>query len=219
MRHGVTRSSILLFVSALALLGGSPFPGGCGSTLTQSVTTVTETCDIAPNGKPPPGCPSLPPASTCESASSTGKDAPTGCPDGEGQTSPDCSNPKFPLDCGDGYCCPSAFPYCCANSAWCGKTAADCTEVDTPKPLPTVNTGGSSGGRSSGGTSSSGGSGGGTPASCNNCPGLENQCASCGACQAVCYCEAACLCNCSGDSACEQQNRASAQSLGTTCSY
>ncbi len=77
--------------------------------------------------------------------------------------------------------------------------------------------GGSAGGGTSGssGSSGSGSSSGGTAA----CQGLVNQCSSCGTCQAPCYCAAACDCHYSGDSSCEQSNRASAQQLGTTCSY
>ena len=70
-----------------------------------------------------------------------------------------------------------------------------------------------------GGGGGAGGGGAGTPTSCNSCANLMMTCANCGACQAPCYCAAACDCNCSGDSACEQQNRASAAALGTTCSY
>jgi hypothetical protein len=40
-----------------------------------------------------------------------------------------------------------------------------------------------------------------------------------GTAQAPCYCAAACSCAKCGDPTCEQQNRSSAQSLGTTCSY
>ncbi len=36
------------------------------------------------------------------------------CPDG------------YAHDCNDGYCCPSAFPVCCANGTGCGQIASDC---------------------------------------------------------------------------------------------
>ena len=72
------------------------------------------------------------------------------------------------------------------------------------------------------GPGSGGGSGAGGFCSAStqqNCQSYTNQCASCGECQAPCYCAAACDCKCAGDSSCEQQNLASAASLGTTCSY
>lgn len=60
-----------------------------------------------------------------------------------------------------------------------------------------------------------GGGGGGQ----SDCSGYTNTCSTCGTCQAACYCAAACVCHNAGDSSCEAQNRQSAQSLGTTCSY
>jgi len=63
-----------------------------------------------------------------------------------------------------------------------------------------------------------GGSGGGS--TCTNhpeCDGYTRQCSAGGL--APCYCAAACVCHACGDAACERQNRASAQPLGTTCSY
>jgi hypothetical protein len=72
---------------------------------------------------------------------------------------------------------------------------------------------------SSGGTSDgSSGSGGG---SCNQnaCTDYMNMCSGNPTSQAPCYCAAACDCACSSDSTCEQQNKASAAQLGTTCTY
>jgi hypothetical protein len=50
------------------------------------------------------------------------------------------------------------------------------------------------------------------------CNDLVSQCAANSFSQAPCYCAAACECACAGDP-CEQPNRQSAASLGTTCSY
>ena len=66
-----------------------------------------------------------------------------------------------------------------------------------------------------------GGGGGGQGSSCDTsaCGGYTNECSSNPNSQAPCYCAAACDCHYCGDTQCEQQNRASAMSLGTTCSY
>lgn len=99
-------------------------------------------------------------------------------------------------DCGGGEC-----------KTYVGTYTGDTTHACSPP----------AGGSTGGGTGSGGSSGGCVPNS-RNCTTLTNQCTSNSTAQAACYCAAACACANSCDS-CEQSNRASAQQLGTTCSY
>jgi len=132
---------VVLTVSTALLIGSSPFPGGCGSTVTRPMTYVTETCDTIANGQyTDPAC---------------NGDFGSGALN---MGAPSSKCPKSaPLDCGTG-CCPSAFPWCCTDRNWCGSTSAACLQVDNPGAAPDSGQNSSSGG--GGGTSEGGGGGG-----------------------------------------------------------
>jgi hypothetical protein len=86
---------------------------------------------------------------------------------------------------------------------------------------PSAGNAGNGSGQRGNGEGQSGSGSGQQSAACSSsaaCDALTAQCASTIS-QAPCYCAAACACKCASDASCEQKNRASAQSLGTTCSY
>jgi hypothetical protein len=123
-----------LALATFALLGSSPYPGGCGSPVKKSqqyTSTVDMGCDVIVNGKyDNPRC----------NHASTDYQTPLSSTPNSFSPSPNCTDSAYPLDCGNGYCCPSGFAYCCHDSTWCGSTADACAQVDNPSdysPTPT----------------------------------------------------------------------------------
>lgn len=161
-------SGALVVVAAIALIGSSPFPGGCGSNVKQSqpYSTVDESCpgpgcDVCSGGncgnKSGPDncddssgcpctdgkndgdyfcaiCPSAPTSSQCRYCPQ-GSYCPSDpcsdeCPNMQTQPTNNCPS-GYPVDCNNGYCCPSGTT-CCKDSAWCGSDSSACEETDDP---------------------------------------------------------------------------------------
>ncbi len=117
-RSSVRSSRVRGFAATIPLVlltASSPFPGGCGSSVTRS--------SLAPGT----------PASGCGVVNGT---VDPSCSDQMGEASTSCPA-SAPLGCETGQCCPVSFPVCCANAAWCGATASACqSEVDFPSGPP-----------------------------------------------------------------------------------
>lgn len=147
-RHALSACALALVTVVLA--GAAPTPGGCGSSVTESREyTGIYQCDTIVNGVPScvgntdcgegeGRCPCMHengsrycgrclsdtvlPCKYCQPQ----YDCPANPCSGQCITPPDLCPAGAPIDCGNGSCCPTDYPACCADQAWCGKSLTGC---------------------------------------------------------------------------------------------
>jgi len=96
--------------------------GQCGCTLGDSLY-----CGYCPTAPADQVCTYCPPSSFCNADPCAGT-----CETGAQQEVAVCPA-EAPIDCGAS-CCPTDYPTCCANSAWCGEDFDGCEEEEDDAP-------------------------------------------------------------------------------------